>query len=354
MSSDKSPVKLEILRKLALIRLVEQTIAKHYPEQKMRCPVHLCLGQETTGAVFGVLAKKKDLFFGNYRSHGHYLGKGGDLSKMFLELLGSFEGCSGGMGGSMHLMDQSCGFIGSSAIVSATVPQAAGAALGFKLRNEPYGVVVFFGDAAMEEGVVYETVNFSLLHQLPVLFVCENNRLATNTPIELRTNVTQLYDRFASMGLHSVKACGSSIQEMMTAAETAFEWIRSGKGPFLVECQLTRWVGHVGPVYQGPTEHWWQNPGVPANPPCLIADVVVDLIKEKVITAEDARQLYKDVLKEVEKTFQEASMKTAGEIPDLEEVTYASPLASSLPQNGNFGSAIRVEHYQPSKLENPF
>ncbi len=356
--SDRNRVKLEILRKLVLIRLVEQTIAKRYPEQKMRCPVHLCLGQEATGAVFGVLAEKEDLFWGNYRSHGHYLGKGGDLRKMFLEVLGSFEGCSGGMGGSMHLVDLSQGFAGSSAIVAATIPQAAGAALSFKLRGEPHGVVVFFGDAAVEEGAIYETINLALLHQLPLIFVCENNRLAINTRIEIRSYIGELYKRFSSIGLRFAKISGTRVEDVIRAAESAFSCIHSGRGPFFIECEVERWAAHVGPAYKGPVDLWWQDPAKQEASSCPIAVLAMDLITREMITLDELIKLHDDTLREIENTFKEAmdTMDTAREtLPNPENLVFSSPLLSFLPQKKLWGTVTNSDEYQePSKVMNPF
>src|SRR3972149_3648249 len=110
---------VQVLRQMALIRLTELYIAQRYPEGTMRCPTHLCVGQESVAAVFGVLAHREDAFLGNYRSHGHFLAKGGPLRGLFAEILGVEAGCSGGVGGAMQLIDVDSGFYGSSAIVGS-------------------------------------------------------------------------------------------------------------------------------------------------------------------------------------------------------------------------------------------
>lgn len=354
MSGQPISLKSDILKRLILIRLTEQVIARRYPEQTMKCPIHLCLGQESTGAVFGALAKPEDLFFGNYRSHGHYLGKGGNLLKLFLELLGSMQGCSGGIGGSMHLVDQEQGFAGSSAIVASTVPQAAGAALAFKYRGLPHGVVVFLGDAAVEQGATYETVNFSLLHQLPLIFVCENNRLAINTKIEIRSCTTELGKRFSSMGLPFMRVSGRSLHEMISAAQVGFSHIRSGKGPFFVECEMERWAVHVGPAHEGPVDLWWQDPENEAASSCPVADAVLELLKNNTITRSQIRKLHDDTLETVEETFARAMKMSRAETPELENLVFSSGLLSSLPEKGSLEPSQLKETVQPSKLANPF
>lgn len=168
------------------IRMVELEIAKRYPEGRMRTPVHLSIGQEA--AAVGVCAAlgTNDLVVSTHRSHAHYLAKGGNLNAFIAELHGKGTGCSGGFGGSMHLVDRAVGFMGSTSIVAGTIPVGVGLAFAKKQRNEPGIVVIFHGDAAIEEGVWHESVNFAVLKQLPVLFVCENNGMSCYTPLSER------------------------------------------------------------------------------------------------------------------------------------------------------------------------
>ena len=170
------------------IRLVEEQIIHYYPGQEMKCPCHLCIGQEAicTGvcAHLGV----SDYLFGTYRGHGFYLAKGGDLKKMIAELYGKRTGITRGKGGSMQLVAPEVGILCMSAIVGATIPMAVGAALAQKLRKTKNVSVVFFGDGATEEGVFHESLNFASLKKLPVLFICENN--FTHTIIGIHPNAS--------------------------------------------------------------------------------------------------------------------------------------------------------------------
>lgn len=177
---------LSLYFQILRIRRIEEAIAECYKEQEMRCPVHLSIGQEAIAAGVCALLKKTDIVFSNHRSHGHYLAKGGSLPAMIAEIYGKETGCSKGRGGSQHLIDMSAGFWGSTPIVASTVPLSVGSAFYSKLKEDKKVTVVFFGDAAMEEGVLHESLNFASLHKLPIFFVCENNLYSISTHISAR------------------------------------------------------------------------------------------------------------------------------------------------------------------------
>src|SRR5262245_56262785 len=149
-----------LYRDMMRIRAVEERIADLYAEQEMRCPVHLCVGQEAIAVGVCANLSKDDYVMSGHRSHGHYLAKGGDLRTLLAEIYGRVTGCSRGKGGSQHLVDRAVGFLGSVPIVGSTIPIAVGAALGSVMRGEPRVSVIFLGDAAVEEGVFHESVNF--------------------------------------------------------------------------------------------------------------------------------------------------------------------------------------------------
>ena len=159
---------LKFLEKSYLIRFTEEEISKRYSEQKMRCPVHLSIGQEIPSAALNLILKKNDYAISYHRAHAHYLAKGCSLKKMIAEIYGKSTGCSGGVGGSMHLVDKKKNFIGSTAIVSSSIPVGAGFA--YSLKNKKKRVCVYIGDASCEEGVFFETLNFVVLKKLPVIF----------------------------------------------------------------------------------------------------------------------------------------------------------------------------------------
>ncbi|MBZ5590119.1 MAG: thiamine pyrophosphate-dependent dehydrogenase E1 component subunit alpha [Acidobacteriia bacterium] len=346
--------KVEILKRMVRIRMVELYIARRYPEQKMRCPTHLCLGQEAAPAVCGYFAGGDDIFVGTCRSHGHYLAKGGNLTALFAELLGSGKGCSKGLGGSMHLIDLGVNFWGTSAIVGGGIPIAAGAAFRLRYENAPQIVVVFLGDAAVEEGVVYETVNFALLHKLPLVFVCENNALAITTPIELRQCSTILHDRFQTMGMNSFYVAENDISQLIEAIRVSYARARTGLGPTFIEYRVSRWCAHVGPAFEGPVDLWWQPPAASGGghgcPICVLRD---ELIAGGAIRLEYIRSLRQQVQQEIEEAYRQAE-STAGPIgQDPAAFVYASGLACELPSRGPV-RGIEFRHAEASKLVNAF
>ena len=181
MKKGDAALNSKLYRSLYRIRRVEEEIARVYPTDKIKSPVHLSIGQE--GVAVGVCEalEPSDVVFGSYRGHAMYLAKGGDVRRMIAELYGKVDGCARGKGGSMHLVDVPQGVMGTSAVVATTIPNAVGYAYAIKLRRERRVVVSFFGDGATEEGVFHESLNFAALKKLPILFVCENNHYAIHT-----------------------------------------------------------------------------------------------------------------------------------------------------------------------------
>lgn len=241
---------LNLYRAMRRIRAVEEEIAEVYVEQEMRCPVHLCIGQEGIAVGACSALRQEDYVFGGHRSHGHYLAKGGDLNKMVAELYGRATGCAGGKGGSMHLVDLACGFMGSAPIVGSTIPIAVGAALGSCLRGENRVAMPFFGEGATEEGVFAESLNFAALKRLPVVFVCENNGFSVYSPLSVRQPANR--DLMGIARAHGVEAYtgdGNDILEVCDLAEQAVQRARSGSGPTLLEFTTYRWREHCGPSF---------------------------------------------------------------------------------------------------------
>ncbi|MHB8916527.1 MAG: thiamine pyrophosphate-dependent dehydrogenase E1 component subunit alpha [Desulfocucumaceae bacterium] len=236
----------ELYRIISLIRHVQLKIEDLYHLDEMKTPVHLCIGQEAidTGVCYAL--KKEDYVFSNHRGHGHYLAKGGDLKSMIAELYCRETGCSGGRGGSMHLVDTEAGLMGSSSIVSGGIPLAVGAALGSRLRGDGRVSVVFFGDGAVDEGVLYESVNFALLKRLPVIFVCENNFYSVCSPTSSRHSEDNIYRRFTGMGLPGHRVDGTDVVGVYQLARKLVEAARLGEGPSFVEARAYRWRGHAG------------------------------------------------------------------------------------------------------------
>jgi pyruvate dehydrogenase E1 component alpha subunit len=238
-------LKLELYESMLLIRRVQEQIARDYHKDEMKTPVHLCIGEEAIAAGVCKALDKQDLVFSNHRGHGHYLAKGGDLKKMMAELFCKETGCSKGRGGSMHLIDRVVGIAGSSSIVAGGVPLATGAAFAQNMRKEKNISVVFFGDAASEEGVVYESMNFAALKKLPILYICTNNFYAVCSPIRQRT-ARQIYRIAEPFNIPTTVIDGTDVEKVYAVTVEAVKMIRRGQGPVFIEMKAYRWLGHSG------------------------------------------------------------------------------------------------------------
>jgi len=239
-----------LYRNMLRVRHAEETLARLYEEKEMRTPTHFGIGQE--GIAVGVCSALEvdDVIYTHHRCHTHYLAKGGSLLGLVAELYGREAGCSRGRGGSVHLTDRSVGVIGSSPILGQGVALGVGSALAFKMDGIPRVATCFFGDGACDEGVVYESFNFASINHLPVLFVCENNFYATESPLEVRQpKGTELCERARAFKIEATKVDGNNVLAVHAAAESAIARIRGGDGPFFLECETYRWLEHVGPMF---------------------------------------------------------------------------------------------------------
>ncbi|MEK9569186.1 MAG: thiamine pyrophosphate-dependent dehydrogenase E1 component subunit alpha [Paracoccaceae bacterium] len=240
-------VRAALLETMVLIRRAEQRISDLYSEYEMRCPTHLCTGQEGISAGISLALHAKDMVFSGHRSHGHYIAKGGDLPSMFAELYGKQTGCAAGKGGSQHLIDTDCGFMGSAPILSSTISVGVGAAWSSKLDGLDQLAVVYFGDGATEEGVFHESVNFSAVHKLPVLFVCENNLYSVHSALDVRQPDRPISDFGDAHRIASVLVDGNDAVAVYNVAREAVSRARGGFGPTLIEATTYRYFEHCGP-----------------------------------------------------------------------------------------------------------
>lgn len=241
---------LAAYKKMFLIRTVEQEIAALYMKNKIMSFVHFCVGQEAVAVGVCDALKNEDKVMGNHRSHGHYLAKGGDLKKLMCEILGKENGFAGGNGGSMHMIDKSVNFAGSTPILGSITPVACGAAFEQKYNNNGGISVGFIGDGASEEGVVYETLNLAALLKLPFLLVIENNLHAVNTRLHERRGENHNIEKIvAGFGVKYLRADGNDYQDVLAKAKTLVEDVRNGKGPAVLECITYRHMAHSAPIF---------------------------------------------------------------------------------------------------------
>ncbi len=247
MSTDLS---IKLFRTMYRIRAVEEEIARRYPEGKMRCPVHLSIGQESIPAAFAESVNTTDFAVSTHRGHAHYLAKGGNLNAMIAEIYGKATGCAKGKGGSMHLIDLAINFMGTSAIVGNSIPIGVGLALSAQLKGTNQVSCVFLGDGAVEEGVFYESVNFAAVRGLPVLFICENNLYSVYSPLSVRQPKGRSIAKMVeAMGLKVAIGDGNDVISTYNIIKHAVTEIRNSSGPQFLEFSTYRWREHCGPHF---------------------------------------------------------------------------------------------------------
>lgn len=299
-----------------MIRLFEERIIALYPQQEIKTPVHLCIGQEAIAAGVCRHLSKEDLIFTTHRCHGHVIAKGMDLPSIISELYGKKTGCCHGKGGSMHLSDPEFGIPGTSAIVGADIPLGVGAALSLKLRGSKSIAVVFFGDGATDQGVFYESLNFAALKRLPVLFVCENNFYATNSPQKARQPLDNIFRKGEIFGIRGFRCDGNDAARVFEISGGLIAKVRKGSGPFILECRTYRWKGHVGPdcdVEKGcrtqrELDTWLKK--------CPIRLFERRLLKNKVLTKEDISGIRQNIAGDIDRAVKFAKESP---FPDKEE-----------------------------------
>lgn len=233
------------LKTMVMIRKVEQKLALERENGVIGGPVHLGVGQEAIAVGVSSALQSTDRVFGAHRSHSHLLAMNPDFYKLFAEVLGKDTGFSRGMGGSMHLCDQQSGFYGAVPIVAGTVSLAVGAGIAAKLQNTGDVGVVYFGDGAIEEGVVQESLNLARVQNAPVLFVAENNLFASHMHISLR-QPSNMMSRFAMANHIPFNLIdGNDVVAIADAASELVQTARDGVGPGFLEVVTYRWHGHV-------------------------------------------------------------------------------------------------------------
>ena len=237
-------------RELLRVRVTEERLAERYREQEMRTPAHFGTGQEAVAVGICQALRPNDVVFSHHRCHNHYLAKGGGIYELAAELYGRADGCSGGRGGSVHLTAPESGMIATSAILGEMTAVAVGAALSFQMDRSDRVSVTFFGEGSLDEGAFYEALNYSAIKRLPVLFACENNLYATESPMEVRQAPgSDLCERVRSFKVTASRIDGNDVLEVYQAARSAVAALRRGDGPIFLECMTYRWREHVGPHF---------------------------------------------------------------------------------------------------------
>jgi TPP-dependent pyruvate/acetoin dehydrogenase alpha subunit len=236
-----------LYRSLYRIRRVEEEVARVYPTDAIKSPVHLSIGQEAVSVGVCAALDPGDVVFGTYRGHALYLAKGGDLGAMIAEMYGKATGCCKGKGGSMHLIAPGAGMLGASAVVGTTIANAVGYAYAALHKRSGQLIASFFGDGATEEGVFAESLNFAVLKRLPIVFVCENNQYAIHTHQSRRQGTPAICDRARAHGLPAERVEDNDVLALFERVREVAPRARAGAGPHFFEVMTYRWREHVGP-----------------------------------------------------------------------------------------------------------
>jgi TPP-dependent pyruvate/acetoin dehydrogenase alpha subunit len=237
---------LELYRRLFLIRRAEEKVREEYSKDKMKTPVHLSVGQEAIAVGVCHALSKDAKVFGTYRSHALYLAMTEDTDGFFAELYGKVTGPARGKAGSMHLAAPARGFIATSAVVASTIPLAVGAALAQAYRGSSAVVAVFLGDGALEEGSFWESLNFTCLKKLRVLFVCEDNGLAIHSPRSGRQGFRSILEVLKGFKCDTLQGDGSDLSFCVSATRQLLKQMTDEPRPAFLHLNCVRLLEHVG------------------------------------------------------------------------------------------------------------
>ncbi len=262
---------IEMYRQMVLIRHFEELALKLNTEGRIHGVVHPYAGQEAIAVGVCANLRVSDRIVSTHRGHGHCIAKGADINRMMAELFGRRDGYCKGKGGSMHIADFDVGMLGANGIVGAGLPIAAGAAVAAQLEGSDAVAVGFFGDGATGEGPFHESLNIAALLNLPVVWVCENNHYAADTPVESGLAARNVADLAAGYGMPGHVVDGNDVLAVYDATGEAVRRARSQRGPSLIECKTWRQhihaQRHAPPPDRRPADlkaHWQARDPIPA------------------------------------------------------------------------------------------
>ncbi|SHI14100.1 thiamine pyrophosphate-dependent dehydrogenase E1 component subunit alpha [Sporanaerobacter acetigenes] len=235
---------LEMYKRMNEARSFEEKVSYFFARGMVHGTTHLSVGEEASGVASCMALNSDDLITSTHRGHSQVIGKGIDLNKMMAELLGKYTGYCKGKGGSMHIADVEAGNLGANGVVGGGHGIAVGAALTQQMKKTGKIVLCFFGDGASNEGSFHEALNLASVWKLPVIFYCENNLYGMSVPIEKSMNIKDIAKRADSYGIPGYIVDGNDAVAVYNTVKEASEYVRSGKGPVLIESKTYRWLGH--------------------------------------------------------------------------------------------------------------
>jgi pyruvate dehydrogenase E1 component alpha subunit len=233
-----------ILKKMILIRKMEEACAELYTQQKIRGFLHLYIGEEAVATGVFETIRPEDNVVATYREHAHALLKGIPLKSIMAEMFGKEQGCCKGHGGSMHLFSREVNFYGGQAIVSAGLPLAVGLALGNQLQKKDQTTFCFFGEGASAEGDFHESLNLASLWNLPILFCCENNLYAMGTAWDRFSAQTNLIKKVEAYKMYAQTVDGMNVLEVIEKTKQAVNYMQREHKPAFLEFKTYRFKAH--------------------------------------------------------------------------------------------------------------
>ena len=234
-----------LMEQLLLVRKFEEALTDLYHRGELPGGVHLCLGQEAAAVGACSALEPDDQIITNFRSHGHALAKGSDPARVMAEIMAKATGLCGGKGGSVHFNDPSVGLLASSGIVASQIAIGAGVALANQVLGRPQVSLVFFGDGAAGEGLLYEAMNLAGVWKLPVVFFCENNQYVATVRTEATVAGGNIAARASGFGMPGVAVDGQDVLAVRNAVADAVARARKGGGPSLIEARTFRFSEHA-------------------------------------------------------------------------------------------------------------
>jgi len=309
----------DLLRTMILIRRYEEKAAELYQASKIRGFLHLYIGEEAIATGIMSVLTPEDSVVCTYREHGHALARGVSADLIMAEMYGKLNGCSRGRGGSMHLFDKPTRFFGGNAIVASHLPLAVGIALADKMQNKKNVTVCFLGEGAVAEGEFHESLNLGALWQTPTLFVVENNLYCMGTALEYHSSNTNIWEKGAGYNVKSVRVDGNDVLGMEEAAREACDYLRSGKGPYLMEAMTYRFRPHSmfdAELYRKKAE---VEEAKKRDPIILFTNYLKD---KKLIKDEEIQAIEKDVAEVVQHAIDYAEASPWESVDDLTKFVY--------------------------------
>jgi acetoin:2,6-dichlorophenolindophenol oxidoreductase subunit alpha len=292
---------MDLYTTMLMIRRFEERVVTEFYAGKIVGFIHSYIGQEAIATGVCRHLTVADRIVSHHRGHGHCIAKGADMKRMMAEIHGKRTGYCKGKGGSMHIADFSIGMLGADGIVGAGLPIATGAAMAAQLEGKGNVAAVFFGDGACQEGELHEALNAAAIWKLPLLFVCENNHYAVNAPASYSLAAAEIVRMPDAYHIPTKQVHGNDVVAVYEAAREALEYMRSGGGPYFLECDTYRLHKHYlsheledrRPLDE--RESWAKR--------CPVKGFQADLLRQGVLTQADIERIDREVCAQVEEAY---------------------------------------------------